>query len=186
MSRFEEAVLIKDWYELSTMPLESETHELEIYPENGHGYINNKETGDFEYLSTHTFYGLQFAKSTKLLQECGFNVILGNWDEDETRPVIISSSDSDAINSVLESISNENSNIVIVYPDDLEKIRNKGIDGSKARKKLRLALENAPYEIEKLKESMIGYMRYSVPYEQPKVGGRHVSSKFCDRFIRRR
>jgi cystathionine beta-lyase/cystathionine gamma-synthase len=75
---------IKDWVELKEV--KSDTHTLEIDVESGSGWIKLKN-GDAEswknshYLSTHTFYGSTFEFSTKLLQSCGFNVKLANWDE---------------------------------------------------------------------------------------------------------
>ena len=72
--------LIENWAELAEIP-ESETHRLEITPEDGNGWIVSKKTGDHEtYLSTHTFYGKDYEYSSKLLQKHGFNVQLANWD----------------------------------------------------------------------------------------------------------
>jgi hypothetical protein len=74
--------LIKDWAELAAVP-ESETHRLEIKVEHCNGWIHRKEAPDDEmpsYLSTHTFYGTNYAYSTERLQACGFNVQLANWD----------------------------------------------------------------------------------------------------------
>lgn len=74
-------VKISTWYELANVA-ESDTHRLEIEPENGNGWIISKATGKPDiYLSTHTFYGSQYQYSTKELNECGFNVELANWDE---------------------------------------------------------------------------------------------------------
>jgi hypothetical protein len=75
---------IRDWEELSKET--SETHVLEIELDGGCGWIGPKngegEIGvDRHYLSTHTFYGGTNKYSTKLLQSCGFNVVLANWDE---------------------------------------------------------------------------------------------------------
>ena len=75
---------IKDWEELKEEA--SPTHILEIEMGDCNGWIRPKN-GDEEswegnhYLSTHTFYGGCNEGSTKLLQSCGFNVILANWDE---------------------------------------------------------------------------------------------------------
>lgn len=33
------------------------------------------------YLSTHTFYGNEYERSTKILRKFGFDVQLANWDE---------------------------------------------------------------------------------------------------------
>ena len=72
--------LIKTWDELKDC--KSETHELVIDEYRGH--ICDKKTGDYcHYLSTHTFYGSQYKNSTEILQECGFNVIIDNWDKNE-------------------------------------------------------------------------------------------------------
>ena len=35
------------------------------------------------YLSTHTFYGLEYKHSTKILHACGFDVEIDNWDKDQ-------------------------------------------------------------------------------------------------------
>lgn len=75
---------IKNWEELNEV--ESLTHTLEIDLNYGCGWINPKDAiadkwHGRHYLSTHTFYGLNHEHSTKLLQSCGFNVVLANWDE---------------------------------------------------------------------------------------------------------
>jgi hypothetical protein len=76
--------LIKGWEELKEE--KSETHVLEIDLESGNGWIHpkNADENSWEgrhYLSTHTFYGKTHEHSTKVLQACGFNVILDNWDK---------------------------------------------------------------------------------------------------------
>jgi len=80
--------LIADWSELATVP-ESETHRLEINVENCNGWVHKKGDDPNEtlgrYLSTHTFYGTNHEGSTRFLQNCGFNVVLKNWDEDEAK-----------------------------------------------------------------------------------------------------
>jgi hypothetical protein len=76
--------LIKNWDELKDC--KSDTHTLEVDDccgwirrkvDDGRGYFENNH-----YLSTHTFYGSCYESSTKLLQKCGFNVRLENWDKD--------------------------------------------------------------------------------------------------------
>lgn len=75
------AVKIDNWHELANVA-ESDTHRLEITPDDGNGWIVSKETGEYEtYLSTHTFYGSEHERSSKLLQDHGFNVQLANWDD---------------------------------------------------------------------------------------------------------
>lgn len=75
---------IRTWEELSEQ--ESPTHILNIDIDGCNGWVipkDNKE-GDWSgeyYLSTHTFYGSQYKQSTKILQDCRFNVELANWDE---------------------------------------------------------------------------------------------------------
>ena len=89
MSRF-----IKDWDELRQIPNESETHILEVgecnaylkakdrYPYNNKiDYMEQIKHLDV-YLSTHTFYGCSYEHSTKVLQTCGFDVELANWDSE--------------------------------------------------------------------------------------------------------
>ena len=34
------------------------------------------------YLSTHTFYGSNYKYATKMLQECGFDIEIDNWDKE--------------------------------------------------------------------------------------------------------
>lgn len=82
----EEPKLISTWDELKECT--SETYTLEI--KRCSGWVrpkNSKDDKDYfknnHYLSTHTFYGSQHEYSTKLLQQCGFNVRLANWDEEE-------------------------------------------------------------------------------------------------------
>jgi hypothetical protein len=75
---------IKDWIELKEE--KSPTHTLEIDVEHGNGWIVPKGSDEESwngrhYLSTHTFYGKFHKYSTELLQSCGFNVTLANWDE---------------------------------------------------------------------------------------------------------
>lgn len=85
--------LIKGWKELSEIPNESETHILEVGEYNGWlkakdekpyikdvEYIEQVENLDV-YLSTHTFYGNDYELYTEVLQRCGFDVQLANWDE---------------------------------------------------------------------------------------------------------
>lgn len=91
--KYPTATLVKDWKELKNIPSESETHILEI--EEYNGWIQCKKEREFNpeinyenqipyvnhYLSTHTFYGNNFVHSTEILQKCGFNVIVDNWDD---------------------------------------------------------------------------------------------------------
>lgn len=58
---------------------------LEIKRDSCNGNIRDiaGKSKRFDYLSTHTFYGgnvKTYDKSTKRLQECGFNICLENWD----------------------------------------------------------------------------------------------------------
>lgn len=74
--------LIKDWEELKECT--SETHILKIGEYNGWIKPKVKDDNSWEdkhYLSTHTFYGDMYKYSTGLLQNCGFDVQLANWDE---------------------------------------------------------------------------------------------------------
>ena len=69
---------INDWEDLKTVD-ESKTHRLEI--EEYSGWVYSKSTGKHEYyLSTHTFYGSMYQRSSEILQNFGFNVQLKNWD----------------------------------------------------------------------------------------------------------
>lgn len=74
--------LIKDWNDL--VGLESEKYTLKIDTHIGCGWIVPKDNnlGHNRYLSTHTFYGTTCKSYTQLLQECGFDVELDNWDKE--------------------------------------------------------------------------------------------------------
>lgn len=86
------AKLIKDWKELAQIPNESDTHILEVNDCNAWLTAKKEEPYNEEveyldqvkhldvYLSTHTFYGSTYENSTKILQACGFDVELANWD----------------------------------------------------------------------------------------------------------
>lgn len=82
-----EPKLIKNWSELKDC--NSETHTLEIDKDMCSGWVRSKNKVESDkgfstnnhYLSTHTFYGSNYEFATRLLQKCGFNVRLANWDE---------------------------------------------------------------------------------------------------------
>ncbi|AUR93451.1 hypothetical protein NVP1187O_138 [Vibrio phage 1.187.O._10N.286.49.F1] len=80
--------MIKTWEELSKVP-ESETYYLEIDIDGCNGWVitkspvSDKFSDRMKYLSTHTFYGLNYKYSTKLLQSCGFDVEIDNWDSED-------------------------------------------------------------------------------------------------------
>ena len=89
--------LIKTWEELAKVP-DSENYTLDITPEDGNGWIVAKDgSGRFggmvEYLSTHTFYGSQYAYSTELLQQYGFDVVIANWDESKSITEVLKGND---------------------------------------------------------------------------------------------
>ena len=76
--------LIKGWEDL--VGLETEDYYLDIDLEMCNGHIETKEhakTNDdycYTYLSTHTFYGLNYKDSTIEIQEHGVEDQLENWD----------------------------------------------------------------------------------------------------------
>lgn len=76
---------IKDWEELRKIPQESSTHTLRVGRWSGWIQAKTPSGGswgdDNHYLSTHTFYEGNHKKTTELLQKCGFNVVLDNWDK---------------------------------------------------------------------------------------------------------
>ena len=80
------AKLIRTWKELAQVP-DSETHILKIEDHSGWIVTKNPKSDKFsdryKYLSTHTFYGLTNEQSTRLLQSCGFDVEIDNWDKEE-------------------------------------------------------------------------------------------------------
>lgn len=97
--KYPTATFIKNWDELREWAKEhgeSNSHKLII--EDHNGWIKYKGKDKYNpkkvwsrnipvtshYLSTHTFYGKgSYINSTWILQKCGFNVILDNWDAKE-------------------------------------------------------------------------------------------------------
>ena len=77
--------LIKTWDELKEC--KSDTHILQI--DDYSGWIRPKNDLEMNcwyghhYLSTHTFYGPNYKECSMILQECGFDVELDNWDKEE-------------------------------------------------------------------------------------------------------
>ncbi len=70
---------IKDWNDLVGM--ENENYKIEVDLRYGSGWIrpkNNKDEFGY-YLSTHTFYEMNYKHSTKVLQNYGFDVELESW-----------------------------------------------------------------------------------------------------------
>lgn len=81
--------LIKNWKELSKVP-PNDKYQIKIDEDMCSGWIMPIEETDetennwFEhhaYLSTHTFYGLHYKKSTEILNKFGFDVEIDNWDK---------------------------------------------------------------------------------------------------------
>jgi hypothetical protein len=90
LERYPGSILITSWQELKDLTLKSETHTLEIDVDGCNGSINKKDSDsfkDYHYLSTHTFYEGTYEWSTARLQDCGFNVVIDNWDAEEEKPV---------------------------------------------------------------------------------------------------
>lgn len=90
-------MLIRNWEELSKIPNESKTHRLEVDVRNCNGWLIAKNPMPYNekisyigqiqyldvYLSTHTFYGSNYKRSTEILKACGFDVEIDNWDKEE-------------------------------------------------------------------------------------------------------
>lgn len=142
-----ETRLIKSWDELKEV--ESDTHTLEI--DEYSGWIHPKVPDESSwvknnhYLSTHTFYGLNYTYSTRILQECGFNVQLENWDG-ETEWF-----NMDEYMKTNKQNSNSGSRVAII-----------GHGGSGTNlNKLAQSLAEADFKIDVLNEPM----RNTIPYE---------------------
>lgn len=74
-------VKIKNWQDLEG--LENERYKIEVDLYIGCGWIKAKNADERDiYLTTHTFYGSKYLESTRLLQECGFDVEVANWDKE--------------------------------------------------------------------------------------------------------
>lgn len=71
--------IVKYWHELDG--LENDNYKIEVDTYIGCGWIHSKRDDRSIYLTTHTFYGSNYKKSTQLLQAHGFDVELANWDE---------------------------------------------------------------------------------------------------------
>ena len=95
------SMFIRDWDALDSYMkernYESETHTIEIRRDMCNAGLHCKNPIEYEYksevpweermpnesylyLSTHTFYGMSYKGSTKMLRACGFNVTINNWD----------------------------------------------------------------------------------------------------------
>ena len=61
---------------MDKIPKESPTHILEVGVDMCNGYLTPKEGGRKIYLSTHSFYRTGHKNTTRILQECGFNVTI--------------------------------------------------------------------------------------------------------------
>lgn len=123
----EPPTLIYGWDDLSKVP-DSHTHKIDIRdPKDCSGYIVSKfEDHHFNYLSTHTFYGYNcnmYAESTKMLQDCGFNIVLDNWDKKEDDIIEPETEDTNydvdimnlSIDNVLSKLGDS------IYPVDVDK-----------------------------------------------------------------
>ena len=80
-----ETRLIRTWEELGQLPA-NDKFKIVLKESGGCGWIKpvseNEEMGvNSYYLHTHTFYDSNCEEMSKLLQECGFNVELENWDK---------------------------------------------------------------------------------------------------------
>lgn len=91
--------LIKNWQELSKVPA-NDKYKIIIkdycgwivpicdVPDEDNFTCNCPEMTTKEYcekhiyLSTHTFYGSNYKYATKMLQECGFDIEIDNWDKE--------------------------------------------------------------------------------------------------------
>lgn len=85
LNRYPNSTLIKTWDELDeyckSNPSETHVFKFDKYS----GWLKPKIKNDDDdwgtYMSTHTFYGLNYRESTEKFQECGFNVVVDNWDK---------------------------------------------------------------------------------------------------------
>lgn len=81
--KLENVKLVKSWEELASLNLENENFKVEI-ESNCCGWINSKKENIYgTYLSTHTFYGLSYKRSTLEFQLRGFMIEIDNWDKGE-------------------------------------------------------------------------------------------------------
>lgn len=92
--------LIKNWEELSKVPANNKYKIIVCdccgwivpicdEPDKDNNFICNcpemttKEYCEKHiYLSTHTFYSSNYKYATKMLQECGFDIEIDNWDKE--------------------------------------------------------------------------------------------------------
>ena len=83
------AKLIKNWGELSRVP-PNDKYMIIVNMEFGGAWIKPRmEVPNGEwfkhnvYLSTHTFYGSNYKRSTEIFQKFGFDIEIDNWDKDK-------------------------------------------------------------------------------------------------------
>lgn len=85
--------LIHNWHELSKVP-PNDKYKIVVDEDMCCGWIRPvQETEETKknwvehnyYLSTHTFYGLNYKHSTEVLQRFGFDIEIDNWDKKKVR-----------------------------------------------------------------------------------------------------
>lgn len=98
--------LIKNWKELAQVPANRKYQIIvdedmccgwiipitDVHIGDGDDFLCNCEKGmtvheyyeHHTYLSTHTFYGSNYKRSTEMLQKHGFDVEIDNWDKVKT------------------------------------------------------------------------------------------------------
>ena len=70
--------VIKNWYDLDG--LENDNYRIEVDHNMLCGWVVDKTEGHHKcYLSTHTFYEMNYKGSTKILNDLGFDVVLESW-----------------------------------------------------------------------------------------------------------
>lgn len=70
--------VIKNWYDLDG--LENDNYRIEVDQKLLCAWVVDKATGYNKcYLSTHTFYEMNYKGSTKILNDLGFDVVLESW-----------------------------------------------------------------------------------------------------------
>lgn len=86
--------LIRNWNELAKLVSKDGKYKIQLEETGYCGWIvpvketletksNDNYFKNHAYLSTHTFYGSSYKKTTELLQKYGFDVEIDNWDKEE-------------------------------------------------------------------------------------------------------
>ena len=123
-----ESVLISTWRELSEVG-PSKKHRLVIdeLASNGWHITLDEDAQGYSpggystyYLSTHSFYGNNFKETTKILQDCGFNVRINNADRIDTSAIKPIDGHTESKRKTIDDVEIKEGTHVVLKEEDLK------------------------------------------------------------------